>query len=117
MDDTLVSALLITAIGMTLLFLTLVFFYGLLSLLTATIRDRPAGSDADLEPVRGAGLAEGAKLEAAAVAIALARSQATQRAVVPVAPGQEPAARGPDRWWSLHHQRRLTHSPDMRRRR
>lgn len=115
MDDTLVNALLITAIGMTLLFLTLVFFYGLLSLLTAAIQDRPSSDGS--EPAPATSHADGAKLEAAAIAIALARSQASPQTTPYVPQTEAHAAPGPDRWWLLHHQRRLAHNPDTRRRR
>ncbi|MGD2041261.1 MAG: OadG family protein, partial [Anaerolineae bacterium] len=44
MDNELFLALFITAAGMTLLFLSLGLFYGLLSLMTRLFEDQPAGS-------------------------------------------------------------------------
>lgn len=110
MDNPLTVALGITGVGMGLLFLALTFFYGLLSLISAALRetrtvapepvaDTPAeqaGGD-DRDPAR----------RAAAIAIALARAEAESQVT---APGGEAGA-GP--WWTMHHQRRLAtnHSP------
>jgi hypothetical protein len=116
-DNSLVIVLILSAIGMSLLFLSLVLFYGIISLLTAATRERSAAS---------AGRTTGAKaqadeptdqaLRAAAVAIALARAKAkgqTARAgsSVTVASG----GRELTPWWSLHHQRRLAEKGKSRR--
>lgn len=113
MDDTLLSALLITAIGMSLLFLTLAFFYGLLWLLTTVAQGRPVANRQARGPAPGPELGKEAALEAAAIAVALARARAVRRAVPPVSPTDITTA---DPWWTLHHQRRLTISPGTRRR-
>lgn len=113
MASSLVTALVITIIGMTLLFLTLALFYGLLSLMMAPIKDRPASADsleAKGEYVKGE--EERDREEAAAIAVALARAEAEQEAgyaaaritTVPdgVATGQQVSS-----WWALHHQRQM----------
>ncbi len=113
MDDTLLSALLITAIGMSLLFLVLAFFYGLLWLLTAVAQGRPAANLQARSPAPGPEPEKEATLEAAAIAVALARARAIRRAGPPVSPADITTA---DPWWSLHHQRQLTLNPGTRRR-
>jgi hypothetical protein len=99
-------ALAITAIGMTLLFLTLAFFYGLLSLMASVIEDRR--SERNSVPVTlPAGQDEEAALRAAAIAVALARASAEASIVSTGAPGQAEPAPGASPWWALHHQRSL----------
>ena len=44
MDSALLTVLTISAIGMSLLFLSLVLFYGIISVLTAATRDRSSAS-------------------------------------------------------------------------
>ncbi|NIV37431.1 MAG: hypothetical protein GWN58_50845, partial [Anaerolineae bacterium] len=45
MENPLVTVLIISAIGMSLLFLSLVLFYGIISLLTAATSGRPAAPE------------------------------------------------------------------------
>jgi hypothetical protein len=108
------TALAITAIGMTLLFLTLAFFYGLLSAMARFIEDRRPGSSDDAVVAPDAGDAEAA-LRAAAIAVALARAGAEGRAVSRGAPRQAVPSPGPSPWWAAHHQRRLDPNPPIRR--
>lgn len=112
MDSSLVTALAITAIGMSLLFLTLAFFYGLLSFLTSAFRDRPSEM---AQPVPGLIRGEGkegrdeAVLRAAAIAVALARTEAEQGTTLPSTPALDAvgAEKQISSWWALHHQRQL----------
>ncbi len=120
MESSLFTAMTITVIGMSLLFLSLVAFYGLLSLLAAVTKDRhsPAGPTVGTG-TRGSGEEgrEEALLRAAAVAIALARAQAERRTEpargpdTPTGQAREPASTAGDRqvspWWVLHHQRQM----------
>jgi Na+-transporting methylmalonyl-CoA/oxaloacetate decarboxylase gamma subunit len=120
LDDSLITALGITIIGMSLLFLSLVFFYGLLSFLTATIKDRSStsthppdeeGGEAEIDHQ------EKIRVRAAALAIALARAEAEQRpgfAILP-APHEAVTDQPSSPWWNLHHQRLLSLNPDRRR--
>jgi Na+-transporting methylmalonyl-CoA/oxaloacetate decarboxylase gamma subunit len=116
-DDSLVTALVISAIGMTLLFLSLILFYGIISLLTAATREKPStppGRTDGAEEQRDA-LADRA-LQAAAIAVALARAEAEGEAgkasgSVSLAPGN----RDVTPWWSLHHQHRLAGKGKPRR--
>lgn len=117
MENPLVTALLITAIGVSLLFLSLVLFYGIISLLTAVTRDRskvPPAS-ADIAEERG-GAPERRALQAAAIAIALARAEVEQGpGALSGAPASAFGDRNATRWWSLHHQHRLAEKRTRRR--
>lgn len=117
MDNSLVTALIISAIGITLLFLSLILFYGIISLLTAVTRDKPAtppGRTGNSEEQRDA--PSGRAWQAAAIAIALARAEAEGEAgkasaSVSLASGD----RDVTSWWSLHHQHRLAGKGKPRR--
>lgn len=122
MDNSLLTALVISVVGMTLLFLSLVVFYGLLALLAAVVKDpsppteQAAGREATGDG-KGVGGQEDAVLRAAAVAIALARAEAEKGSgPAAVVASEEAAADQPvSAWWSLHHQRQITANPDARR--
>jgi hypothetical protein len=117
-DDSLAIALGISAIGMTLLFLALGFFYILLTLMTAVIKDRPSSQAARAGVQDGGTGEEEARLRAAAVAVALARAEAEQEgpgSVSPAALGESDVSRPVSPWWALHHQRKLTPNSDPRR--
>ena len=127
MDNELFLALFITAAGMTLLFLSLGLFYGLLSLMTRLFEDQPAGSGglfakpqppAEVATTEPEAPDEPDRLRAAVVAVALARAEAEQGSER-TAPRAEGDAAGlePSPWWSLHHQRRMdTHAATRRAR-
>jgi Na+-transporting methylmalonyl-CoA/oxaloacetate decarboxylase gamma subunit len=125
LDSSLGIALIITAIGMTLLFLSLVLFYGMLSLLTAVIKDKPTPpaqrvverDDGDTKEDRSR--REESVLRAAAVAIALARAEMEQvsKFSAGIATGEASTRQPASLWWSLHHQRQLTPHPNAWRRR
>ena len=118
MENDLVTALVISAIGMSLLFLSLILFYGIISLLTTVTRERratPPGRKDGAEEQRDAPSARAR--QAAAIAVALARAGAEGEAgqasrSVPLASGE----RGVTPWWSLHHQHRLAGKGKPRRR-
>jgi hypothetical protein len=123
MENPLVTVLMITALGMSLLFLALAFFYGLLAGMARGLKDRDLTLQGERAlPTEGAG-EEGpslaaAGLQAAAVAIALARA----RVQAPQGGGGaglqvegSGGARAPSAWWSLHHQRRLASRTSHRR--
>jgi hypothetical protein len=102
---------------MSLLFLALAFFYGLLSLMMRLTQDRPRNAVAVAVEEEGEGPEEAvAMLRAAAIAVALARSGAessqrssgTSTPEIAVAPQVTP-------WWTLYHQRLLRGNAPMRR--
>lgn len=109
MESSVATAVAITVVGMTLLFLTLVFFYGLMVLITTVLKDPQAapehsGGEAGKEPRE-----QEAMLRAAAIAVVMARAELEQRSSM--APtlveeaGANPSTASP--WWTFHHQRRL----------
>lgn len=104
MSNSLVTALAITAIGMTLLFLSLAFFYGLLTLMASAIPDRRPAKDPVGAPEAAVPVDDEAPLRAAAIAVAMARAEA-ERLSISGGPTREPPF--PDRspWWAFHHQR------------
>lgn len=113
MENPLTISLVITAIGMTLLFLSLVLFYGILSLLTAVTRERAREAEQQETKEHAP---EHRALQAAAMAIALARIEAAQG---PGSAGEAARASAGTQdvtsWWSLHHQRRLAGEKRPRR--
>ena len=107
MDNSLVVVLVISVAGMTLLFLALAFFYGLLTLMTKEFRKRVVASDLPVDEGPAA-LDSAETLRAAAIAVALARAEAEGRAA-PAILDQE--GESVSSWWALHHQRRLAPNP------
>lgn len=123
MDDSLLTALIITVVGMSLLFLFLVLFYGLLALLAAVFKDRPStatepatGSEGTGDGTGTEGL-EDAVIRAAVVAVALARAEAEGYSGPGAAADSAEAVDDSQvsAWWSLHHQRQVTVTPGSRR--
>lgn len=108
MDNALIIALIITAIGMTLLFLALTFFYGLLSLATRLFRERaPAPAvDVDLGEPDG----QEAALLAAVLAVSLARAEGDALPKGGAGIEERPSA-WPSAWWTLHQQRNRNLGP------
>jgi biopolymer transport protein ExbB/TolQ len=145
MDNPLVISLVVTGIGMLMLFLALAILYGLMYLMTrmtnirAVVKDRPEAGAAE-EGSRGAGEqgSRGAEEQrskraeeqrskraeeervmrrrAAAIAVALARAERELGHIG--TPGAEETTASPWRvsaWRALHHQRQLTRNLPARR--
>jgi len=102
-DNQLIVSLIVSGIGMLILFLALAVLYGLMHLMTALIKDRAgAGEQGGRVRVR----------QAAVIAVALARAELDLGPIG--ASGVEEAA-GVSAWWALHHQRQLArHMPPRR---
>ena len=116
MDDALVTALIISAIGMTLLFLSLILFYGIISLLTAVTRDRPATPPGRTVGAEGQSDAPAHRaLQAAAIAIALARAAEGEAGKASASVSLASGDSNVTSWWSLHHQHRLAEKEKPRR--
>ncbi len=117
-ENSMTTVLMITVLGMGLLFLALVFFYGLLSGMAGVLKDRavPPRQEAALAP-EGAGEEAAARWQAAAVAVALARAEL--QAPLPGSSTLQAEGQGGSHttsaWWSLHHQRRLASGACRRR--
>lgn len=118
MDSSIANALVIALIGMSLLFVSLVFFYGLLALMTAVFRDTSLADRRKTKARSGeeeTGAHPEAVLRAAAVAVALARAEAEERSgpTILAAPAEARAEKALSPWWSLHHQRQLGPHPNV----
>lgn len=104
MKDTLSTSLIVSGIGMLMLFLAMVLLYGLMYGMTALLRDREsaesAGSTAGSVPQR----AENGKQKAAAIALALARAELEAHPLVPSEGRTESSP-----WRQYHHHRSLSH--------
>jgi hypothetical protein len=114
-ENPLVAALVITAIGMSLLFLALLLFYGLLTLATRQRQSRPP-SGPPVAATKGPSHAgQEMMYQAAALAVALARAEAEQASSLVSAPPGPTDLQIPSQWWSLHHQRRLARNQSRQR--
>jgi Na+-transporting methylmalonyl-CoA/oxaloacetate decarboxylase gamma subunit len=124
MDDPLTISLVVSGIGMLMLFLALALLYGLMVLMTrmtatrGRIKERPEAETGE-QGSRGAGSrkqeARDGRRRAAVIGVALARAE--QQLSEAGAPGAEEAASSwrVSPWRALHHQRQLT--PSLRTRR
>ena len=129
MDDPLTISLVVTGIGMLMLFLALAVLYGLMVLMTrmtdirGLIKERPEAETGE-QGSKGAGgrrqEARDGKRRAAVIGVALARAE--RKLSEAGAPGAEEAASSwhasswrVSPWRALHHQRQLT--PSLRTRR
>ncbi len=75
MEDPLVISLVVTGIGMLMLFLALAFLYGLMMLMTALIRDRPEAGGRKQEARSERQEAGSGRQRAAVIGVALARAE------------------------------------------
>jgi Na+-transporting methylmalonyl-CoA/oxaloacetate decarboxylase gamma subunit len=108
LENPLIIALVVTSIGMLMLFLSLAFLYGLMVLMTRLIKARP---EATAEGPRGAGAEEqggrvigeqrAMRQRAAVIAVALARAEME---LSPVCPPDAEAGSSP---WQQYHRHRL----------
>ena len=103
MDSPIVISLVVSGIGMLMLFLALAFLCGLMYLMTAAVRDKPAGGVEEHEN-------RDMRLRAAAIGVALARAE--QKMITIGALEEGKAVSG---WRMLHHQRQLTRRAPARR--
>lgn len=117
MDNLLVHTLVVSALGMFLLFLALAFLYGLMYLMTTVLRDAPsAQAQPAVEEQQGSEDRE-AKLRAAVVAVVLARARREARPVAALPEGKAAPSAPTSPWWALHHGRQLGLDPNARRKR
>jgi Na+-transporting methylmalonyl-CoA/oxaloacetate decarboxylase gamma subunit len=112
MDNPIVISLVVSGIGMLMLFLALAFLYGLMYLMTALVKDRPEGEVEANKQETGSKKQEARimKQRAAVVAVALARAELELNAI-----GAAGAEETISAWRALHHQRQLTLNLPTRR--
>jgi len=103
----LVTSLIVSGLAMLMLFTAMGLLYGLMLGLTVLIRGHspslPKDKDAPLRSPKNSEAEQ--RRTAAAIAVALARAE--QDVTTVDAPEIDTAISG---WWTLHHQRQLTHS-------
>jgi Na+-transporting methylmalonyl-CoA/oxaloacetate decarboxylase gamma subunit len=115
LENLFVVSLIVSGLGMLLLFIALAILYGFMYLMTTVLRDPTAVPvHAGREEPRASGGQESA-YRAAVIAVALARARQELSAVGVPATGESTGADaqrlGVSAWWALHHERQLTHKP------
>ena len=119
MDDPLITALSVTGIGMLVLFVALVFLYGLMYLLTEFTKDRTATATEEKDG-RGAAEQHEMRRRAAVIAVALARAEqglgGYGRPEALGSAGPWHAEQGRVSPWRAHHQQRQLSRSVLRRR-
>jgi len=102
MDNPIAISLVVSGLGMLMLFLALALLCGLMYLMTAFVKDRPEADEAG-----GKRQETGSeKRRAAVIAVTLARAE--QEWTIPSSVPHIGAGGAVSAWWSLHHQRQLT---------
>ena len=126
MDSPVVTALVITGIGVPMLFLALAMLCGLMYALTALTREgREEGYKGEGEEGNKEGRKQGYKGEAgeqdlarqraAIVGVALARAEAECGRPSRPEVKETQSASHVSPWWTLHHQRQLARQPHTRK--
>jgi len=108
MDDPLMTALSVTGIGMLVLFVALVFLYGLMYLMTEFTKDR---TETQAQEKRGRGGKEqhDVRRRVAVIAVALARAEQESGGYGRPEPWHDEHGQVSP-WRAHHHQRRLARS-------
>jgi Na+-transporting methylmalonyl-CoA/oxaloacetate decarboxylase gamma subunit len=107
MQDPLTASLVVTGLGMLILFAAMALLYGLMVAMTALIRDRATEEASPPGGTGESGRKDRQKLRAAVIAVGLARAElewerdASARARTAASP-----------WRQYHHQRLLNHPRD-----
>jgi len=120
MDDPLTISLVVTGIGMLMLFLALALLYGLMVLMTrmtdvrGLIKEQPEAETGE-QGSRGAREQELVKWRAAVIGVALARAEQQLSEVSALGAEEAASSWRVSPWRALHHQRQLT--PSLRTRR
>ncbi len=116
MENLFVVSLVVSGLGMLLLFLALAILYGLIYLMTTVLRDpsaAPVHAGSEEQTVRGG---KEATYRAAAIAVALACARQEPSPIgMPAASegtGADAQRLEASAWWTLHHDRQLTHKPN-----
>ena len=115
MDNPIIISLVVSGIGMLMLFLALVFLYGLMYLMTTLIKDRPEAGAGERDkvgvweaPPNRVGTEEQGAMRRRAAVIAVALARAEQEQVIPPAVPPMGGEGAVNCWRALHHQRQLT---------
>lgn len=113
-NDSLTTSLLVTGIGMAVVFVAMALFYASMHLLTALVRDKPerdiqadTGTRIEEEtgpPIAASGPDRNAPLRAAAIAVALARAETSEQKTAGDDHGTTPPV---SHWGDYYRQRQL----------
>ena len=117
MDNSVTISLVVSGVGMLMLFLALALLYGLTYLMTALIKDRPGAGGRKQEAGGERQEAGSRKRRAAVIAVALARAE-QERVIPPSVPpigGEERGGGMVSAWRAFHQQRQLTLNLRMRK--
>jgi Na+-transporting methylmalonyl-CoA/oxaloacetate decarboxylase gamma subunit len=110
MENPLATSLIVTGIGMAMLFAAMALLYGLMLALTALIKEREGRGAAQPEAAGEPGGDGETKRKVAAITVALARAELERGAHAP------PRARhGASPWRQVHHHSLLNHPRDRGR--
>jgi Na+-transporting methylmalonyl-CoA/oxaloacetate decarboxylase gamma subunit len=115
LENELVTSLIVSGLGIVLLFFALVVLYALMYAMPSVFRDAPLTPEPEKPDEAQAPAGKGEMLRAAAIAVAVAR--AAQETSLPgsTVAGGGTSADPVSPWWSLHHDRQLNRKPISRR--
>lgn len=115
MENLFAHSLVVSGLGMLLLFFALAILYALMYLMTKVLKDPASAPVRAEEEEPGVPGGDDAMCRAAAIAVALARAgQGVRPAGVPVT-GESQGTGSVSPWWAFHHDRQLTRNPITRR--
>ena len=112
MENPVATSLVVTGLGMLILFAAMALLYGLMVAMTALIMDRATDETSPPGETGEARRGDGRKQQVAAIAVALARAELERSLHTP--PKTTTAA---SPWGQYHHQRLLDHPRDRGTRR
>ena len=115
MENLVVNSLVVSGLGMLLLFFVLALLYALMYLMTAVLKDPASTPGHPAQEEQRAPGGEEAKYRAAVIAIALARAGQELRSVGTPLTGEIVGTESISPWWTFHHDRQLRRKPLTRR--
>lgn len=115
MANSIVIAIVISCLGLLLLFLALLILYGLMYGMTSVLKEPVPGPQAPARQEQAAAAETTTIYQAVAIAVALARARQAPGPAGPEAGSDVAGTRAVSPWWTLHHGRQLTHTSPSRR--
>lgn len=116
MENVLVTSLVVSGLGVLLLFLALVALYVVMYLMPSVLREPSAAPKPEKPEEDRAPEVESVRLRAAAIAVAVARAVQETSPLGTAVEGEGSVTGGASSWWSFHHGRQLNRNPISRRR-
>ena len=115
MENVFVTSLVVSGLGMLLLFFALVVLYAVMHVMPSVFKDAPSRPEPEEPEEAEAPVGEEQMLRAAAIAVAVARAAQEMSPVSVATAGAGTSADSISPWWSFHHDRQLTRKPISRR--